>query len=95
MKLLFGMLLCIFLAVGANAQENPKGEIAGNYTYMHITPGPFATVTIDYNGGGGSGAWSLNHYLRVVGEFTACRQEFPPIPSPTFSGRDSPTAQVA
>lgn len=72
MKLFFGTLFCVFLAVGANAQDNPKGEIAGNYTYMHINPGQYATVTIDCHGGGGSGAWILNHYLGVVGEFSRC-----------------------
>jgi len=83
MKSFSGMLFCIFLAVEVNAQDNPKGEIAGNYTYMHINPGGFATVTIDCNGGGGSGAWNLNHYLGVVGEFTAC--SWSGIPAHTFT----------
>jgi len=71
---LLGMLFCVFLAIAgsARAQENSKVEIAGNYTYIHINPGGFSTVTIDCHGGGGSAAWSLNHYLGVVGEFSRC-----------------------
>jgi len=72
MKLFLGMLFCISFAVGANAQDSPKGEIAGNYTYTHINPGGYSTVTMGCNGGGGSGAWDLNHYLGVVGEFSRC-----------------------
>jgi opacity protein-like surface antigen len=70
--LLAGMLLFAF-ARSAKAQDNPKGEVAGNYTYIHINPGGFSTVTIDCHGGGGSAAWSLNHYLAVVGEFSGCK----------------------
>jgi opacity protein-like surface antigen len=70
--LMAGMLL-FAVAGSARAQDNPKGEIAGNYTYIHINPGGFSTVTIDCHGGGGSTAWSLNHYLGVVGEFSGCK----------------------
>jgi opacity protein-like surface antigen len=67
--LMAGMLL-FALTGSARAQDNPKGEIAGNYTYIHINPG---VVNFDCHGGGGSAAWSLNQYLGVVGEFSACK----------------------
>lgn len=37
MKLFFGVLFCVFLAVAGSvkAQDNPRVEIAGNYTYIH------------------------------------------------------------
>lgn len=40
-KSFFGTLFCVFLAVAgsATAQENPRVEIAGNYTYIHISSG--------------------------------------------------------
>jgi hypothetical protein len=80
-------LFCVSLA-GAGlgrAQDNPKGEIAGNYTYIHINPGGYSTVTM----GGGSGAWDLNHYLGVVGEFAGCSWSGANAHTlRTFSGRD-------
>lgn len=64
------MVGVLFFAVAgsAMAQDYPKGEVAGNYTYIRINPG-----STDCHGGGGSGAWSLNHYLGVVGEFSGCK----------------------
>ena len=64
--LMVGVLL--FAAGSALAQDYPKGEVAGNYTYIRINPGG-----TDCHGGGGSAAWSLNHYLGVVGEFSGCK----------------------
>jgi opacity protein-like surface antigen len=68
--LMVGVLL--FAGGSALAQDYPKGEVAGNYTYIRINPGSGASG-IDCQGGGGSGAWSLNHYLGVVGEFNGCK----------------------
>jgi opacity protein-like surface antigen len=79
-------MLLFAVAGSARAQDNPKGEIAGNYTYIHINPGGFATVSIDCHGGGGSAAWSLNHYLGVVGEFSGCKWTgFPGLSAHTFT----------
>ena len=68
------MVGVLFFAVAGSAvaQDYPKGEVAGNYTYVHINLGGGAPG-IDCHGGGGSAAWSLNHYLGVVGEFTGCK----------------------
>jgi opacity protein-like surface antigen len=66
-----GVLFFAF-AGSARAQDEPKGEVAGNYTYVRINPGGGASSQ-DCHGGGGSAAWSLNHYLGVVGEFSGCK----------------------
>jgi opacity protein-like surface antigen len=68
------MVGVLFFAVAgsAMAQAYPKGEVAGNYTYIRINPGS-GVPHIDCHGGGGSGAWSLNNYLGVVGEFSGCK----------------------
>jgi opacity protein-like surface antigen len=65
--LVVGMLLFV-VAGSAVAQDYPKGEVAGNYTYIRINPGG-----TDCHGGGGSGAYSLTNYLGVVGEFSGCK----------------------
>src|SRR5260370_34064400 len=65
--LIVGMLL--FVGAGsALAQDEPKGEVAGNYTYIRINP-----RGTDCHGGGGSAAWRLNRYPGVVGEFSGCK----------------------
>jgi opacity protein-like surface antigen len=64
------MVGVLFLAVAGSAvaQDYPQGEVAGNYTYIRINPG-----SLNCHGGGGSGAYNLNHYLGVVGEFSGCK----------------------
>jgi opacity protein-like surface antigen len=69
--LMVGVLL-FAVAGSAVAQDYPKGEVAGNYIYIRINPGGGASH-IDCQGGGGSGAYSLNNYLGVVGEFSGCK----------------------
>lgn len=73
MKLFFGVLFCVFLAVAGSvkAQDNPRVEIAGNYTYIHQSGRLFDSYD-GCNGGGASGAWDLNSYFGVVGEFNRC-----------------------
>src|SRR5260370_29828235 len=68
------MVGVLFFAVASSAvaQDYPKGEVAGNYTYIRINPGGGAS-SIDCQGGGGSGAYSLNNYFGVVGEFSGCK----------------------
>jgi opacity protein-like surface antigen len=69
--LMVGALL-FAVAGSAMAQDYPKGEVAGNYTYIRINPGG-GVPHFDCHGGGGSAAYSLNHYLGVVGEFSGCK----------------------
>ena len=68
------MVGVLFFAVAGSAvaQDYPKGEVAGNYTYVRINPGGGVSA-IDCHGGGGSGAYSLTNYLGVVGEFSGCK----------------------
>src|SRR5713226_9479109 len=61
--LIVGVLL--FAVAGSTVAQD---EVAGNYTYIRINPGG-----TDCHGGGGSGAYSLNNYLGVVGEFSGCK----------------------
>src|SRR5712692_6813514 len=60
--------LILFAAVPAMAQDYPKGEVGGNYTYVRINPGGS-----NCQGGGGSVAGNLNHYFGVAGEFGGCK----------------------
>src|SRR5216684_6639293 len=64
------MVGVLFFAVAgsAMAQDYPKGEVGGNYTYIRINPGGS-----NCHGGGGSSAWNLNHYFGVAGEFDGCK----------------------
>jgi len=71
-KLSFLGGLILFAAVPAMAQDNPKGEVAGNYTYIRINPGGGAPGE-NCHGGGGSVAGNLNSYFGVVGEFAGCK----------------------
>src|SRR6267378_3370028 len=67
------MVGVLFFAVAGSAvaQDYPKGEVAGNYSYLHLDTNTGSHL--DCHGGGGSGAYSLNNYLGVVGEFTGCK----------------------
>src|SRR6266478_5744674 len=67
------MVGVLFFAVAGSAvaQDYPNGEVAGNYTYLRLDTN--AGSHLDCHGGGGSGAYGLNNYLGVVGEFTGCK----------------------
>src|SRR5260370_31912703 len=64
--------LILFAAVPAMAQDYPKGEVGGNYTYVRINPGGGLSGQ-NCQGGGGSVAGNLNHYFGVAGEFSGCK----------------------
>jgi opacity protein-like surface antigen len=75
------ILLAIFLAAvfalssapSANAQELPKWEVFGGYTYMHsniiVTNAGF-----NLNGGSGSVAYHLTDWFALVGEYAVTHQ---------------------
>src|SRR5712692_9458541 len=65
--------LILFAAVPAVAQDNPKGEIAGTYTYVRIDTNGSSLGNLNCHGGGGSVAGNLNSYFGVVGEFSGCK----------------------
>jgi len=69
------LILCGFMllvAGSALAQDQPRGEVAGNYTYVRFNPGGGAPGQ-NCHGGGGSVAGNLNSYFGVVGEFSGCK----------------------
>jgi opacity protein-like surface antigen len=73
MRSLFMSGVLILAAAGsAMAQEYPKGEIAGNYTYIRIIPGG-SSQDFNCQGGGGSAAYNLNSYFGAVAEFSGCK----------------------
>lgn len=71
-SLLMAGVLFFAVAGSAVAQDYPKGEVAGNYTYVRMNPGGGAPG-FNCQGGGGSVAANLNHYFGVVGEFSGCK----------------------
>jgi outer membrane immunogenic protein len=74
MRSLFMSGVLILAAAGsAMAQEYPKGEIAGNYTYIRIDTNGSSLGNLNCHGGGGSAAYNLNSYFGVVGEFSGCK----------------------
>jgi opacity protein-like surface antigen len=54
------------------AQDYPKGEVAGNYTYVRVNLGG-GIPGQNCQGGGGSAAANLNSYFGIVGEFGGCK----------------------
>jgi len=81
--LILGVLTFLAVAPG-KAQDYPKGEVAGNYTFVRINPGGGASGQ-NCHGGGGSAAWNANSYLGVVGEFSGCKVTGLPSGSPSLT----------
>lgn len=71
-KMLVVIGLLLLVSGAALAQETPKAEIAGNYTYVRINPGGGLTG-INCNGGGGSIALNPNNWFGVVADFSGCK----------------------
>jgi hypothetical protein len=74
------ILLTIFLAAvfalsspPAKAQDAPKWEIFGGYTFMHSNI-VVSGATFNMNGGSGSVAYHLTHWFALVGEVGATHQ---------------------
>jgi opacity protein-like surface antigen len=70
-KLSFLGGLVLFVAVPAMAQDYPKGEVGGGYTYIRLDAG--SSGTFDCHGGNGSVAGNLNSWFGVAGEFGGCK----------------------
>jgi len=63
-------LLCgamLLFAAAASAQDTPRIEAFGGYSYVRVNPG-FGISGENYNGGSGSVAFNLNSWLGVVGD---------------------------
>lgn len=64
-------LLCgaVLLFAGlASAQEAPKAEVFGGYSYLRVNPG-FGAPGLNFNGGSGSLAYNFTPMLGVVADF--------------------------
>jgi opacity protein-like surface antigen len=64
LALLCGALL--IFAGAASAQDFPKFEAFGGYSYLHVSED---NLGINFNGGSGSLAYNFNSVLGVVGDF--------------------------
>jgi len=62
-------LLCgvmLLSAVAASAQDMPKAEVFGGYSYLHVSD---QGATANFNGGSGSLSYDPNSWLGIVGDF--------------------------
>jgi opacity protein-like surface antigen len=64
--------LALLMTGSAMAQNAPKAEIAGTYTYVRFNPGQGASG-VNCHGGGGSVTGNLNNWFGVVGDFSGCK----------------------
>ena len=68
-RILFGLGVLAFGCVPfAAAQETPKVEIFGGYTYVRSNVIP-SCLCFDLHGGSGSVAYNLNNWFGLVGDF--------------------------
>jgi outer membrane immunogenic protein len=65
---IFAILGLLLAAVPVAAQEAPKVEIAGGYSYVRANLIPDTGCCFGMNGGTGSIAYNLNDWLGLVGE---------------------------
>lgn len=64
-------LLCIGVLLFAgitSAQDAPKVEVFGGYSYMHFSVGNGLPGS-NFNGGSGSVSFNVNNWLGIVGDF--------------------------
>lgn len=64
--LLCGVMLLSGVAV--SAQDNPKVEVFGGYSYVHLSDSS-VDLSANANGGSGSVSFNPNNWLGVVGDF--------------------------
>jgi hypothetical protein len=82
------MLFATILVLGAAAwaQEYPRFEVGGNYSYVRFAPSTPSSQAHSLNGGGGSFTYNWNEYLGIKAEFqgygsTLVGFNIPPNPS--------------
>src|SRR5215831_8814397 len=64
-KLMLAALAVSLLAASSCAQDTPKADVAVGYSLLFLPKG----FTLTMNGGSVAGAFHLNHWLGVVGDF--------------------------
>jgi len=64
------MGLLFLVSVSASAQDNPKVDIFGGYSYLRYSPnaGTGAPSSVNFNGGVGSISYNLNNWIGGVAE---------------------------
>jgi len=106
MKRLIGFLMVtLWLGAVAFAQDNPKAEITGDYSYFRANPGlPSYFNSQNLNGGGGQATFYMTKWLGFAadlqgyGSYTQCTKPGAPVSGcaiflPTCLVRRSSTAQ--
>jgi hypothetical protein len=56
-------------AVGAFAQEYPKVELTGGYSYMNFHPDIPQFTSQNFNGGGGAAVWNVTNLIGLKADF--------------------------
>jgi hypothetical protein len=86
-KIILSAASIVLLVVAAAAQEFPKVEVGGNYSYLRFAPsGPY-TKGHSLNGGGGSVVYNWNEYLGIKADlqgYTSNTTGFNIPANPTF-----------
>ena len=59
----------LVLSVSAIAQEIPKIELAGGYSYMNVNPNISQITSQNFNGGGGAAVFNLTPLLGIKADF--------------------------
>lgn len=77
---LFGLFLV--LTISAAAQDYPKVEVFGGYSYLH---GNFAGTGLNFNGGSGSIAANVTGVFGVVGDFGVYHNDTSGVSTNTFT----------
>ena len=66
-KLMFATLATLLMATYLGAQDAPKADVAVGYSLLFLPKG----FTLTLNGGNVAGAFNINDWLGVVGDFGA------------------------
>jgi len=65
---LFLGISVLLLGLVAVAQEYPRAEVAGTYSYVRYAPSAESTKGHSLNGGGGSVTYNFNDYVGIKGD---------------------------
>ena len=85
-KILLGVVTLLIAAVGASAQDYPKVEVFGGYSYGNFGPAVLGGDRTNVNGWNASAAVNFNHWFGVVSDVGGHYGNFqasvalPPIP---------------
>jgi hypothetical protein len=65
------VLICMTMGLAANlaAQDVPRFEIGGNYSFMQYNPTVSGLQSRSFNGGGGTVQWNFARWFGIKGDF--------------------------